>query len=167
MNEEKLNEVGALTEVDSKDITRRKVIKKITLGYYYLIQFAFFLFSSLVGLVFGLYSRSIAAYPYTGFPQRYIYGPIILALTHGGNLGLSYLLSRKKRLILSKREPKELSPIYIYPAIFLNIILSTISLFALHNLVFFEGRIFLTIPMYSVYENNKLHIKKLRRTKNA
>jgi len=166
MNEEKLDEVGALADVESKDLTKKKIRKKVTLVYYYLIQFAFLVFSSLVGVAFGLYSRSIAAYPFSGFPQRYIYGPIILAITHGGNLGLSYQLSRKKRLILKKNESKELSPFYIYPAIVLNIILSTIFLFSAHNSVLY-GSTFLTIPMYSVYENNNLHIKNLRRTKNA
>jgi hypothetical protein len=122
-----------------------------------LIQFGFFIFSSLVGVVFGLYSRSIAAYPYSGFPQRYIYGSIILALTHGGNFGLSYQLSRKERLILKKSEPKLLSPIYIYPAIALNILLSTIFLFSTHNFVL-DGSIFLIGPMYGVYENKNLNI---------
>ncbi len=160
MNEEKLNEVGALTEVDSKDLTKKKIRNKITLVYYYLIQFAFFVFLSLVGVAFGLYSRSIASYPYISFSERYIYGPIILAITHGGNLGLSFQLSRKKMLILKKSEPKELALPYIYPAIFLNIILSTISLFAIHNLVF-EGRIFTIGIMYGVYENKDLNIKKI------
>ena len=166
MNEEKLNEVGALTEVDSKDLTKKKIRNKITLVYYYLIQFAFLVFSSLVGVAFGLYSRSISSYPYRVFSERYIYGSIILAITHGGNLGLSFQLSRKKMLILKKSEPKELALPYIYPVIFLNIILSTISLFVLHNLVF-EGRIFTIGTMYGVYENKDLHIKNLRRTKNA
>jgi len=160
MNEEKLNEVGALTEVESKDLTKKKIRNKITLVYYYLIQFAFLVFLSLVGVAFGLYSRSIAAYPYSVFPERYIYGPIILAITHGGNLGLSFQLSRKKMLILKKSEPKELALPYIYPAIFLNIFLSTISLFAIHNLVF-EGRIFTIGTMYGVYENKGLNIKKI------
>lgn len=166
MDEKKLEEVGALTDVNPNDLTKNGFRKKITLVYYYLIQFAFFIFSSLVGLVFGLYSRSIAAYPYRGFPQRFTYGSIILALTHGGNLGLSYQLSRKKRLILKKSEPKELSPFYIYPAIVLNIILSTIILFSTHNFVL-DGSIFMIGPMYGVYENNNLHINKLRRIKNA
>jgi len=166
MNKEKLNEVGALTEIESKDITQKKIKKKLTLAYYYIIQFAFFIFSSLVGLAFGLYSRSIATYPFSGFPQRYIYGPIILALTHGGNLGLSYQLSRKKRLILKKSEPKELSPFYIYPAIVLNIILSTISLFAIHNLVL-DGSIFTMNTFYGVYNHKNLNIKNLSKTKNA
>ena len=160
MNEEKLNEVGALTEVESKDITKKKIRNKITLVYYYLIQFTFLVFSSLVGVAFGLYSRSIASYPYSVFSERYIFGPIILAITHGGNLGLSFQLSRKKMLILKKSESKELALPYIYPVIFLNIILSTISLFAIHNLVF-EGRIFTIGTMYGVYENKDLNIKKI------
>lgn len=160
MNEEKLNEVGALTKIDSKDLTKNKIRNKITLVYYYLIQFAFLVFSSLVGVAFGLYSRSIASYPYSVFSERYIFGPIILAITHGGNLGLSFQLSRKKMLILKKSESKELALPYIYPVIFLNIILSTISLFAIHNLVF-EGRIFTIGTMYGVYENKDLNIKKI------
>ncbi|MHA1347326.1 MAG: hypothetical protein ACTSVO_03690 [Candidatus Heimdallarchaeaceae archaeon] len=160
MNEESIEQVGKLADVNINDLTKNGLKKKITLVYYYLIQFAFLIFLSLVGMIFGLYSRSVAAYPYSGFPQRYIYGPIILALTHGGNLGLSYQLSRKKRLILKKSEPKELSPVYIYPAIFLNILLSVISLFSVHNFVL-DGSIFLISTMYGVYEKDNLNIKNI------
>ena len=166
MNEEKIEEVGKLTDVNPNDLTRNGFSKKITLVYYYLIQFTFFIFSSLVGVVFGLYSRSIATYPYSGFPQRFTYGSIILALTHGGNLGLSYKQSRNKNLILSKSDPKALSPFYIYPAIVLNIILSTISLFSIHNFIQ-SGTIFTIGIMYSVYDYKNLNIKNLSRTKNA
>ena len=54
MNEEKLNEVSALTEVDSKDITKNKIGKKIVLVYYYLIQLGFLAISGFIGLLFGL-----------------------------------------------------------------------------------------------------------------
>ena len=160
INEDKLEKVGDLVDVDSNNLTKKGFRKKITLVYYYLLQFGLFIFSSLVGLVFGLNSTSISTYPFTDvFPQRYIYGPIILALTHGGNLGLSYQLSRKKRLVLKKSEPKELSPFYIYPAIVLNIILSTISLFSIYNLVVNKG-IFTLNVAYGVYDHENLNIKK-------
>ena len=159
MNEEKLNEVGALTEVDSKDLTKKKIRNKITLVYYYLIQFAFFILSSLGGLVLGLYGKSIVTYPYVSFSQRYIYGPIIIALAHGGNFGLSYQLSRKKRLIMKKSDPKVLTPSYIYPAIALNILLSTLSLFAIYNIILYEN--ILTInTLYGVYVNKHKKFKK-------
>ncbi len=167
INENHLEKVGDLVDVNTSDLTKNRFGKKITLVYYYLIQFSFFIFSSLVGLVFGLYSRPIATYPYSGFPQRYIYGSIILAITHSGNLGLSYQLSRKKRLILSKREPKILSPLYIYPIIVLNLIMSTISLFSTHNFVF-DGSIFTIGTLYGVYEKKNLNIKKnFSKIKNA
>ena len=159
MDEKKLEKVGSLTDVNPNDLTKNGFKKKITLFYYYLIQFGFFLFSSLVGLLFGLYSRSIATYPYSGFPERFTYGSIILALTHGGNLGLSYKQSRNNNLILSKGKPKKLSLFYIYPAIVLNIILSTISLFSIHNFVQ-SGTIFTIGIMYGVYDNKDLNIKK-------
>ena len=160
INQDHLEEVGTLTDINPNDLTKNGFRKKITRFYFYLIQFALFIFSSLVGVAFGLYSKSIASYPYSVFPERYIYGPIILAITHGGNLGLSFQLSRKKRLIMKKSEHKELALPYIYQAIFLNIFLSTISLFAIHNLVF-EGRIFTIGTMYGVYENKDLNIKKI------
>jgi len=164
MNENKLEEVGDLVDVDSNNLTKNGYKKKITLVYYYLIQFGFFIFSSLVGLGFGLYGNSLSFYPYSAFPQRYLYGSIILALTHGGNLGLSYQLSRKKRLILKKSEPKVLSPVYIYPAIVLNIILSTIILFSIHNLVT-HGSPMTINTYYGVYDHKNLSIKNLSRIK--
>ena len=167
MNEEKLNEVGALADIESKDLTKKKIRNKITLTYYYLIQFAFFILSSLGGLVLGLYGKSIVTYPYVSFSQRYIYGPIIIALTHGGNFGLSFQLSRKKRLIMEKSDPKVLTPFYIYPAIVLNILLSTISLFAIYNIILYKN--ILTInTLYGVYVNkNKKFKKNLRWSKQS
>ncbi|MBY9001812.1 MAG: hypothetical protein KGD64_12915 [Candidatus Heimdallarchaeota archaeon] len=129
-----------------------------------MIQFGFFIFSSLVGLGFGLYGNSISFYPYSAFPQRYLYGSIILAITHGGNLGLSYQLSRKKRLTLSKNNLNVLSPFYIYPAIVLNILLSTISLFSIHNLVVHGSPVTIN-TLYGVYAHKNLNIKNLNRTK--
>ena len=166
INEDKLEKVGDLVDVDSNNLTKNGFRKKITLVYYYLIQFGFFIFSSLVGLGFGLYGNSLSFYPYNAFPQRYIYGPIILALTHGGNLGLSYQLSRKKRLILKKSEPKVLLPVYIYPAVVLNIILSTISLFSMHYLVT-HGSPYTMNTFYGVYYHKNFNIKNLNKTKNA
>ncbi len=166
MNEKKIKEVGTLIDVNPNNLTKDGFRKKIALVYYYLIQFGFFIFSSLVGVAFGLYGNSLSFYPYSAFPQRYIFGPIILALTHGGNLGLSYQLSRKKRLILKKSEPKVLPPVYIYPAIVLNIILSTISLFSIHNLVT-HGSPMTINTYYGVYYHKNLNIKNLGRIKNT
>ena len=166
INEDRLEEVGDLVDVDSSNLTKNGFKKNITLGYYYLIQFGFFIFSSLVGLGFGLYGNSLSYYPYSAYPQRYIYGPIILALTHGGNLGLSYQLSRKKRLIMKKSEPKVLSPVSIYPAIVLNLLLSTISLFSIHNLVTHGSPVTIN-TLYGVYAQKNFEIKNLKRTKNV
>ena len=166
INEDKLEKVGDLVDVDSNNLTRNGFKKKITLVYYYLIQFGFFIFSSLVGLGFGLYGNSLSFYPYSSFSQRYLYGSIILFLTHGGNLGLSYQLSRKKRLTFSKNDPKFLSPVYIYPAILLNLLLSTISLFSIHNLVVHGSPVTIS-ALYGVYAHKNLNIKNLSRTKNT
>ena len=166
INEDKLEKVGDLVDVNSNNLVGNGFRKKITLVYYYLIQFGFFIFSSLVGLGFGLYGNSLSFYPYSAFPQRYLYGSIILALTHGGNLGLSYQLSRKKRLVLKKSEPKVLSTVYIFPAIVLNIILSTISLFSIHNLVT-HGSPYTMNTYYGVYYHKNFNIKNLNKTKNA
>ena len=167
INEDKLEKVGDLVDVDSNNLTKNGLKKKITLIYYYLIQFGFFIFSSLVGLGFGLYGNSLVGfYPYSAFPQRYLYGSIILAITHGGNMGLSYQLSRKKRLMLSKSDPKILSPFYIYPAIVLNIILSTLSLFAIHNLVTHGSPVTIN-TLYGVYAFKSLNIKNITKTKKA
>ncbi len=154
INNDELERVGDLVDVNPDNFTKKGFSKKIALIYFYLIQFVFFLFSSLVGLVFGLAGNSMSFYPYSAFPQRYLYGSIILALTHGGNLGLSYQLSRKERLILKKSEPKVLSPIYIYPAIVLNIILSAISLFSIHNFVT-NGSPLTMNTLYGVFSKNK------------
>ncbi|MHA1201143.1 MAG: hypothetical protein ACTSQ4_01305, partial [Candidatus Heimdallarchaeaceae archaeon] len=166
INKDELEKVGDLVDVDSNNLANNGFRKNITLVYYYLIQFGFFIFSSLVGLGFGLYGNSLSFYPYSAFPQRYLYGSIILALTHGGNLGLSNQLSRKKRLIMSKREPKELSPFYIFPAIVLNIILSSISLFSIHHLVT-HGSPMTINTLYGVYFHKNLNIKNLSRIKNT
>ena len=154
MNKEKLNEVGALTEIESKDITQKKIRKKLTLAYYYIIQFAFFIFSSLGGLVLGLYGKSIAIYPYIAFSERYIYGSIIIAVTHGSNIGLSYHLSRKERLIMKKSDPKVLSLSYVYPAIVLNIVLSTISLFSIYNILLHDNILSMN-TLYGVFYKGK------------
>ncbi|MHA1621052.1 MAG: hypothetical protein ACTSVO_02830 [Candidatus Heimdallarchaeaceae archaeon] len=154
MNEEKLLAVGALTEVESGDITQKNIRKNLTLSYYYLIQFALFIFSSLVGLVFGLIGNSLSYYPYSAFPQRYTYGSLVLLITHGSNFGFFYQLSRQKRLMFSKSEPKLLSHLYIYPAIVLNILLSTISLFSIHNLVT-NGSPLTINTLYGVYSKGK------------
>ena len=161
INKDDLEKVGDLVDVDSNNLTNNGFRKNITLVYYYLIQFGFFIFSSLVGLVFGLTANSMSFYPYSAFPQRYLYGSLILALTHGGNLGLSYQLSRKERLILKKSEPKVLSSIYIYPTIVLNIILSAISLFSIHNLVT-DGSPLTMNTFYGVFSKGKSYgIKKI------
>ncbi len=159
MNEDTIQQVGKLTDVNPNDLKKKGLKKKISLVYYYLIQFAFFVVSSLGGLVLGLAGTDRTAYPHVIFSQRYIYGPLILFLTHGSNIGLSYQLDRKKRLIMKKSDPKVISPSYIYPAIVLNIILSTISLFSIYNILIQEN-IFSTFPMYGVFY--KVKSKKLR-----
>jgi len=150
MNEEKLNEVGALTEVETKDITKKKIRNKITLVYYYLIQLGFLAISGFVGYLFGFYRNRNSIYPFSSFDQSYIFGPILVAIAHGGNFGLSYGLRKKDKLILKKGANIQLSPFYVYPIVLLNFLLSVFSFFIIYNLVF-TGHIFTASSRYGVY----------------
>ncbi|MBY9001815.1 MAG: hypothetical protein KGD64_12930 [Candidatus Heimdallarchaeota archaeon] len=157
MNEEKLNEIGALTDVESADITKNKIRRKITLFYYYLVQLGFLAISGVAGLLFGLIKSPSSNYPYSGFDYNYIFGPIFVTLTHGVNVGLSYRLRNTNRLILKKGTSVKLSPFYIYPAIFINFVLSILSFLAIYNLVF-SGNVFTATTRYGVYNQKDLKI---------
>jgi hypothetical protein len=154
MNEEKLNEVSALTEVDSKDITKNKIGKKIVLVYYYLIQLGFLAISGFIGLLFGLYKDTNSTYPFSSFDQSYIFGPIFIVITHGGNLGLSYGMRKKNKLILKKGANIKLSPFYVYPAVFLNFVLSVFFFLSIYQ-VMISGDIFTATTRYGVYIKKK------------
>lgn len=69
MNEEKFKEVGAIAEVDSKDITKKKIRKKIILVYYFFIQLGLLAISGFIGLLFGLYKDTNSTYPLSSFDQ--------------------------------------------------------------------------------------------------
>lgn len=154
MNEEKLNEVGALTEVDSKDINKSKIRKKITLVYYYLIQLGFLAISGFIGFLFGLYKDTNSTYPFSGFDQSYIFGPIFVAIAQGGNLGLSYGMRKKDKLILKKVVNIELSPFYVYPAVFLNFVLSVFFFLSIYHIMV-SGNAFTATTRYGVYTRKK------------
>ncbi len=161
INEKKLEEVGALTEVGSADITKNKIRAKITLVYYYLIQLGFLVVSGFIGYLFGMNKNTSSAYPYSGFDQSYIFGSIFIVIAHGGNFGLSYGLSKKDKLILKKGANIKLSPFYIYPAVSLNFVLSILSFLAIYNLVF-SGDVFTTTTRYGVYEQKICKISKCK-----
>jgi hypothetical protein len=150
MNEEKLNEVGALTEVDSKDITTNKIENKVSLVYYYLIQMGFLAISGFIGFLFGLYKDTNSTYPFSSFDQSYIFGPIFIVITHGGNLGLSYGIRKKDKLILKKGANIKLSPFYIYPAVFLNFVLSVFFFLSIYQLMV-SGNTFTATSRYGVF----------------
>ncbi|MBY9001814.1 MAG: hypothetical protein KGD64_12925 [Candidatus Heimdallarchaeota archaeon] len=150
MNEEKLNEIGALAEVESAAITDNKVRRKISLMYYYFIQLGFLIMSGIAGLIFGLVKNARSSYPYTGFDQNYIFGPIFVALIQGGNVGLSYRLRKTSKLIMKKGMNTNISPFYIYPAVFINIVLSILGFLAIYNLVL-SGKVFTTTTDYGVF----------------
>ncbi|MHA1514328.1 MAG: hypothetical protein ACTSPF_02225 [Candidatus Heimdallarchaeaceae archaeon] len=154
MNEEKLNEVGALTEVETKDITKKKIRNKITLVYYYLIQLGFLAISGFIGFLFGLYKDTNSTYPFSGFDQSYIFGPIFVAIAHGGNLGLSYGLRKKDKLILKKGVNIKLSPFYVYPAVFLNFLLSVFFFLSIYHIMV-SGNAFTATTRYGVYSRKK------------
>ncbi len=154
MNEEKLNEVGTLAEVDSKDIDKNKIRKKITLVYYYFIQLGFLAISGFIGFLFGLYKNTNSTYPFSGFDQSYIFGPIFVAIAHGGNLGLSYGLRKKDKLVLKKGANIQLSPFYVYPAVFLNFLLSIFFFLSIYQ-VMFSGNTFTATTRYGVYTKKK------------
>jgi len=155
MNEEKLNEVGKLAEVDSKDITQNKFKKKITLVYYYFIQLGFLAISSLAGFLFGLYKNANNSYPYSGFDRNYIFGPILVVIIHGGNLGVYYGLSKNNRLILKEGSNAKPLPFHIYPVVFLNILLSVYCFLFIYNTMI-SGNVFTTTTDYGVYIINKV-----------
>ncbi len=155
LNEEKLNDVGALAEVDSKDINKNKIRKKITLIYYYLIQLVFLAISGFIGFLFGLYKDTNSTYPFSGFDQSYIFGPIFVAVAHGGNLGLSYGLRKKDKLVLKKGANIQLSPFYVYPAVFLNFLLSIFFFLSIYQLMV-SGNTFSATTRYGVYSKKKV-----------
>ncbi|MHA1201141.1 MAG: hypothetical protein ACTSQ4_01295 [Candidatus Heimdallarchaeaceae archaeon] len=159
MNEEKLNEVGALTDVDSKDITQNKFKKKITLVYYYFIQLGFLAISSLIGYIFGLYKTANNSYPYSGFDQSYVLGPLLVAILHGGNLGMYYKLSKNNRLIMKKGTNEKPLPFHIYPVVFLNILLSIFVFLLIYNTII-SGHVFTATTDYGVYTRKKAEFYK-------
>jgi hypothetical protein len=160
LNEEKLNEVGELVEVDSQDITKNKIRKKITLVYYYFIQLGFLAISSLVGYLFGLHRNAYNSYPYSGSDQYYLFGSLFIALVHGGNLGLTYGLKRKDMLITKVGSKAKPLPFHIYPAIFLNILLSVFCFVSIYNIMI-SGYVFTTTTDYGVFtrRNSKRYRK--------
>lgn len=165
MNEKKLNEVGKLTEVDSKDITQNKFKKKITLMYFYFIQLGYLAISSLVGYLFGLYKNANNSYPYNGFDQSYIFGPLLVAIIHGGNLGMYYGLNKSNRLILKDGTNAKPLPFHIYPVVFLNILLSIFSFFFIYNDMI-SGYVFTATTDYGVYIRKKVQFHNKRAKNN-
>ena len=154
MNEEKLNEVGKLTDVGIKDITTNKIGRKITLIYYYLIQLGLLTISGFVGYLFGLNGKYCANYPYCGFDQNYIFWPILMVLAHGGNFGLSYGLRKTNKLTMKKGASTKISPYYVYPVVFLNFVLSVLFFLSIYHLMI-TSNIFTTTSRYGVYTKKK------------
>jgi len=161
MNEEKINEVGGLAEVDPTDIKQKKRKKLHGFLIHYFIQVFVFLFSSLMGYLFVLWEHSDrTGYPYTslGSNLRHTYlGPISLITLHGGNVVHSYF--HKKRYNHRFVE--------IYPAIFVNLIISFISFFMIFNALYQEPT-FYGIPLYGAFNIRKSRnsiktMKKLRK----
>ena len=154
INEDKLEKVGDLVDVDSNNLTKNGFRKKITLIYYYFIQFGFLAISGLIGILFGLYKDTNSTYPFSSFDQSYIFGPISIVLVHGGNLGLSYNLRKKDKLILRKGVTIQLSPFYVYSAVFLNFLLSIFFFLSIYQLMV-SGSSFTTTTKYGVYTKKK------------
>lgn len=155
MNEEKLNEIGKLAEVESKDITTNKIGRKITLIYYYLIQLGLLTISGFVGYLFGLNGKYCTNYPHCGFDQNYIFGPILMVLAHGGNFGLSYGLRKTNKLTMKKRANTKISPYYVYPVVFLNFVLSVLFFLSIYHLMI-TSDIFTATTRYGVYTKKKI-----------
>ncbi|MHA1201140.1 MAG: hypothetical protein ACTSQ4_01290 [Candidatus Heimdallarchaeaceae archaeon] len=161
INEKKLEEVGALTEVESKEITKKKIGRKIALVYYYIVQIGFLAISGFIGYLFGLNGKFCAIYPYCGLDQNYISGSIIIVLTHGGNLGLTYGLRKKDIFVLKKEANTKISPYYVYPVVFLNFVLSVLFFLSIYHLMVYD--IFTATTRYGVYIEEKSKRKNLRR----
>ena len=160
INENKLEEVGALTEVESKDINPKKIKRKIALVYYYLIQFVFLATSGLIGFLFGIYENEVNIYPYAGFNKNYIIGPVIVAIVQGGNFGMSYELRRSDKLILKKGKDTKLSPLFVYPIVFLNLILSILFFVSVYYIIAPSSSL-TTFPMYGVFNRKKATSKNI------
>ncbi len=158
MNEKKLEEIGKLTETDPNDLAMNKIKRKISLMFYYIIQFVFLITSGLIGFIFGIYENEINTYPYVGFDKNYIIGPILVVVVQGGNFGMSYGLRKSNKLILKKGTETKLSPFYIYPVVFLNLILSLLLFLSIYQM-FVPRFSQTTFPMYGVFIRKELKSK--------
>lgn len=153
MNEEKLKEVGVLTDTDPSDLTNNNIMRKITLPFFYLIQFVFLATSGVIALIFGVFENVKVTYPYVGFDENYIIGPILVAIVQGGNFRMTYELRKTDKLILKKGTKTKLSSLNVYHVVILNLILSLLLFLSVYFIV--APRSYLpslsTFPMYGVF----------------
>lgn len=154
INEDKLEEVGDIVEVDPKVLKQQKRRKLHGILIHYFIQIFVFLFSSLMGYLFVLWEHSDrSGYPYGVFPRYMTLGTFSLFTLHGGNVTQSYF--HKKRY--------KLHYIEVFPAVFVNLIISFISFFMIYSAFYqepFYG--FGVVPAYGVYEKgNSKRIRKI------
>ena len=99
MNEEKINEVGELLNINSSDIKESKKGKFFKRFTYPITQIAFFIVSSITGLLFGYWENRVhTGYPFTSYTRVYTTGVPIFLLIHSGNAVFSSLTYRKYKL---------------------------------------------------------------------
>jgi hypothetical protein len=101
-----------------------------------------------------LYKTVNNSYPYSGFDQSYVFGPLLVAILHGGNLGMYYRLSKNNRLIIKEGTNVKPLPFHIYPVVFLNILLSIFSFLLIYNTMI-SGYVFTTTTDYGVFTRRK------------
>ena len=147
MDETKLEGVGDLVEVDTTDIKQKKRKKFHGILIHYFIQIFVFLFSSLMGYLFVLWEHSDrSGYPYGFLPRYMTLGSFSLLTLHGGNVTQSYF--HKKRY--------KLNYIEVFPAVFVNLIISFISFFMIYGAFYQEPFYGIgVVPAYGVFKKGK------------
>ncbi|MCG3217316.1 MAG: hypothetical protein KAS63_11345, partial [Candidatus Heimdallarchaeota archaeon] len=86
MNKEKINEVGELLEINTSDIKESKTRMFIKRFTYPLVQIAFFIISSISGILLGFWEKQTQpGYPYTSSNRFYTLGIPTILFIHSGN----------------------------------------------------------------------------------
>ena len=152
MKKEKLNDVGELLEVQSSDITESKIKKFLKRFSYPLAQIAFFLLSSISGVLLGYWERQVEiGYPYNSLTRIHRVGIPTILIIHGGNAVFSTKTRKKFGLTNYK----------IIVIVIINLLISFISFYTLYPIV--ADRIYFGImPMYGSYKkkNNRNNLSK-------
>ena len=142
MKKEKINEVGELLEINASDIRESKTRTFIKRFTYPLAQIAFFIVSSISGILLGFWEKQIQnGYPYTSSPRVFRAGLPTILLIHSGNAVFS-TKTRKKFGLLNFQ---------IIITVFMNLILSFLSFYFLYQYIS-KQEIFCISTLYGSYK---------------